>query len=289
MDSYTSFFRSLLAGDGDSTITPRDWQIELAENSVIANRLISIPTGFGKTLGVLGAWLYNRLRCRNEDSPRRYQWPHRLVWCLPMRTLVEQTVDVARSIVEPFGIKVHTLMGGAECEDWHLYPQEDAILVGTQDMLISRAINRGYGASPARWPMYFALLNNDCLWVLDEIQLMDVALITTAQMQYFRQEDRPKTWQPAYSWWMSATLQPEWLVSVDNQCFVSSMANEVLRLTENDCVSPLWSEVTKPISLVTAADAKAEAELIVDNYQQLPQGSRSVLAVLNTVDKAVEV
>ena len=37
---------------------------------------------------------------------------------------------------------------------------------------LSRALNRGYGMSRYRWPMHFGLLNNDCLWVLDETQLM---------------------------------------------------------------------------------------------------------------------
>src|SRR5207237_3567239 len=37
------------------------------------------------------------------------------------------------------------------------------------------AINRGYGMSRYRWPMHFGSLNNDCLWVMDETQLMGVA------------------------------------------------------------------------------------------------------------------
>ena len=62
------------------------------------------------------------------------------------------------------------LMGGEEPDecrrDWDLHPEKPAILVGTQDMLISRALNRGYGMSRYRWPMHFGLLNTDCLWVL---------------------------------------------------------------------------------------------------------------------------
>ena len=41
-------------------------------------------------------------------------------------------------------------------------PKRPAILIGTQDMLLSRALNRGYGMSRYRWPMHFGLLNNDC-------------------------------------------------------------------------------------------------------------------------------
>ena len=62
---------------------PYEWQKEIAEHVKMGNALIRIPTGFGKTLGVLSAWLWNRME-RKDDS-----WPRRLVWCLPMRVLVE--------------------------------------------------------------------------------------------------------------------------------------------------------------------------------------------------------
>jgi len=41
-------------------------------------------------------------------------------------------------------------------------------------MLLSRALNRGYGIGRARWPLEFGLLSHDTLWVMDEVQLMDV-------------------------------------------------------------------------------------------------------------------
>jgi CRISPR-associated endonuclease/helicase Cas3 len=63
------------------------WQSDLAADPTCRNRLIRIPTGLGKTEGVLAAWSYYRL-CRGDDS-----WPRRLVWCLPMRVLVE-SIDV---------------------------------------------------------------------------------------------------------------------------------------------------------------------------------------------------
>ena len=66
-------------------------------------------------------------------------------------------------------------MGGADAGGWHLYPEADAVLIGTQDMLLSRAMNRGYASPRARWPMEFGLLNQDALWVMDEVQLMDAA------------------------------------------------------------------------------------------------------------------
>src|SRR3972149_6857789 len=64
-----------------------------------------------------------------------------------------------------------------------------------------------------RWPMHFGLLNNDCLWVLDEIQLMGTGLATSTQLQAFRES--LGTFGTVKTVWMSATLLPGWLASVD--------------------------------------------------------------------------
>ncbi len=72
-------------------------------------------------------------------------------------------------------------------------------------MLLSRALNRGYRMSRYRWPIHFGLLNNDCLWVMDEVQLMGSGLWATAQLDWMRR-DRFKSFKPCVSWWMSATL-----------------------------------------------------------------------------------
>jgi CRISPR-associated endonuclease/helicase Cas3 len=187
MDTGFSMFFSDHAGG-----TPYDWQTVLGRDDMCRNRLIHVPTGMGKTLGVLAAWLRHRVNLQNPA------WPRRLVWCLPMRSLVEQTVEEARRLATPLGVPVHALMGGEAPGDWHLHPETTAILVGTQDMLLSRALNRGYASPRARWPMEFGLLNSDCLWVMDEVQLMDIGLATTAQLQQFREEDSAKTPRPSY-------------------------------------------------------------------------------------------
>ncbi len=111
-------------------------------------------------------------------------------------------------------IAVTVLMGG-ECKDeWDLYPERDAIIIGTQDMLLSRALNRGYGMSRYRWPVHFGLLNNDCLWVMDEVQLMGVGVETSAQMQAFcRSFGTINTVQYI---WMSATVGDKQLDTVDH-------------------------------------------------------------------------
>ena len=94
------------------------------------------------------------------------------------------------SVWPDLNVEVFTLMGGEVEEGWELYPEKPAILVSTQDMLLSRALNHGYGMSRYKWPTHFGLLNNDCLWVCDEVQLMRSGLATTTQMQAFREQFR---------------------------------------------------------------------------------------------------
>lgn len=217
MTDFPAFFQAAT----NPQRSPYDYQQRLA-SLPCESRLIHIPTGLGKTAAVILAWLWNRV---HKADPA---WPRRLVYCLPMRTLVEQTRDEAQKWVdELFDQKliskkprVVILMGGEEpgedAKDWDLYPEDDAIIIGTQDMLLSRALNRGYGMSRYRWPMHFGLLNNDCLWVLDETQLMGVAVETSAQLDGFR---HLKAWlreSPSPSWWMSATLEDSRLATVDH-------------------------------------------------------------------------
>jgi CRISPR-associated endonuclease/helicase Cas3 len=153
---------------------PRPWQEKLAMSSICRDQLIRIPTGLGKTEGVLAAWSFHRLY-RADD-----RWPRRLIWCLPMRVLVEQTEQVASELVkrmpEATRPAVHVAMGGEDACEWFLCPERPAIIIGTQDMLLSRALNRGYGCPRSRWPMEFGLVNHDALWIMDEVQLMDVGL-----------------------------------------------------------------------------------------------------------------
>ena len=174
--------------------------------------LIDIPAGFGKTGAVVLAWLWNRVLKRRAD------WPRRLVYCLPMRTLVEQTIGNADRWLKRLELSnevgLHVLMGGEDAGDWDIHPERDAVLVGTQDMLLSRALNRGYGMSRYRWPMHFGLLNNDCLWVMDEVQLMGPGLWTSAQLDWMR-NDRFKSLKPCVTWWMSATIRPKFLETPD--------------------------------------------------------------------------
>lgn len=270
---YSQFFSARCDGR-----TPYFWQRKLGEDSEIRNRLISIPTGFGKTLGVAFAWIYQRVVRQNPS------WPRRLVWCLPMRTLVEQTAEILSKVTKDLSLSVNILMGGSDAGNYHLEPEKEAIFVGTQDMLISRALNRGYGTARARWPMEFALLNNDCLWVFDEIQLMDVSLITSVQMQQFRNEDYAKTSRPCYSWWMSATLQPEWFETPEAHDMLKTLKQDILTMQKEDETQPLWGQ-TKHIKLQTMQSENETSKLVFE----CAHTRGTVLLIVNTVKRAIAI
>ena len=236
-------------------------------------------------MALLG-WLW---RLRFAEDAVQQATPRRLVYCLPMRVLVEQTRDSVKGWLVNLGLadqaQVYVLMGGEESEDWDIHPEKPAILIGTQDMLLSRALNRGYGMSRYRWPMHFGLLNNDCLWIFDEVQLMDVGVATSAQLEGFRAS--MGAFGPTRSIWMSATLDESWLEAVD---FPKEQLGLRLELDEqdhqNEHVKRLWT-APKPLSKSNAVmgDVAGYADEIATAHRP---GTRT-LAVFNTVKRAVGV
>lgn len=313
LDPYQRFFEKATGHE------PYHYQVRLAMDEQIPD-LVWIPTGLGKTAAMVLAWIWRR---RYACAAIRSATPRRLVYCLPMRVLVEQTFEncvrwldrlkllagtaqwddqrpASLKQYEPTlasydhqasgpaydrsmpPIAVHVLMGGEEMTDWDFYPEQDAILIGTQDMLLSRALNRGYAMSRYRWPVQFGLLNNDCLWVIDEIQLMGSGLATSAQLQAFRHQ----LWPPAcacQSVWMSATLDPGWLRTVDfNSASLRTLKLEAadLRIQEVD----RRFRAKKPIERAEhlANDPRGLAEEIAQAHRP---GTRT-LVVVNTVRRA---
>ena len=244
---------------------------------------VNVPTGVGKTASAFFSWLWRR---RFAPDPVRSQTPRRLVYCLPMRVLVEQTQDRIADWVNRLGltdeIGVHVLMGGEEGGDWDLYPERDLALIGTQDMLLSRALNRGYGMSRYRWPMEYGLLNNDCLWVLDEVQLMGNGLATTTQLQAFR--EKLGTLGPAHTIWMSATLDRDWLRTVDLDPEDNS---ETIELSQEDSKRVRnVIRAPKPLRMARATSDQTK-ELAAEILKAHRLASRTIV-ILNTVRRAVD-
>lgn len=283
---FEAFFKS---GSGGNK--PRPCQIRLAEDPWPETWVV--PTGFGKTAGVLAAWLWKIAR-HDADTPRR------LVYCLPMRTLVEQTESAAKVWLEgakaEFGLEIEfdVLMGGRSegrrrPPGWIMNPERPAILLGTQDILVSAALMRGYGTSRYRWPVDFALLNNDALWVFDEVQLTGASLPTSAQLEAFRRKFGAG--RNCRTLWMSATLDPAWLKTVD---FTPADKYRPHDLTEADLAeaSHLWTAKKSLTRLdIGSADLgkkaeKAYAAALANQIIERAKPSTNTIVFLNTVRRA---
>jgi len=268
-------------------VPPYPYQTRLAHAASLPKLLIA-PTGAGKTeAAVLAAWLWRRRHA--EDEVRR-ETPRRLVYCLPMRTLVEQTYERVSRWLATTGlsdsIPVTMLMGGQEHQEWYLHPESDQVLIGTQDMLLSRVLNRGYAASPFRWPWEFGLLNNDCLWVVDEVQLMGNGLPTTAQLQAFRNQLGVAV--QCQTLWMSATVAPDWLGTVD---FPAPTEDSILTLDSTDLESPELLARQEAVKTLSRLDAPRkgphyDTAAVARSLQQLHKPGGLTLVVVNTVARA---
>ncbi len=283
--TYESFFKDLTGHD------PFPYQVRLSERAW--PEVVDVPTGLGKTQAVIAAWLFRQLRGDTQTG-------RRLVYCLPMRTLVEQTRGVAEELCRrsenqfrSCGAQpptVHTLMGGFLDQEWELEPDCPAILIGTQDMLLSRALARGYGMSRYKWPVQFGLLHSDCLWVLDETQLMGVGVETSAQLDAFRRT--LGTFGPSHTIWMSATLGRSQIETVDHPRPQSGFLTE--SLDNRDFKHPIVELRTGARKSLSRADTRlslASRESYIQKVATLALESHRAsggltLVVLNRVDRA---
>lgn len=278
---YDGFFSHLTGG-----LEPFPYQRRLGEHGL--PELLEVPTGAGKTLGVLAAWLY-RLN-RHPDPHVRERTPRRLAYTLPMRVLVEQVADVAFELVarlEPHEkVGVHVVMGGEgrQANAWRATPDRPAIFVGTQDMLLSRALNRAYGESRFVAPIDFGMLNADTHWVFDEVQLMGAALPNSRQLEGMRRHFG--TAAPCASTWMSATVDPTRLATVD----LPDLPDPVT-LEEDDRTGSLRTRLEGSRRVerldIDARDKSYSSDLAA-GILDVHRAETRTIVVLNTVRRATE-
>lgn len=264
---------------------PYRYQARIADEGL--PEVLAVPTGTGKTAAAVLPWLWRRRF--HPDTAVRTETPHWLVVCLPMRVLTEQTERSVKHWLRELGLSeqvlVHVVMGGEASGGRALrdHPDRDAVLIGTLDMLLSRALNRGFGASRASWPIDFGLLHNGCHWVFDEVQLMGPALETSRQLAGFRRELGVVL--PTSSTWMSATVPPERLLTVDND-----EPFEPLELTEEDVSGPLHLRLGAVKTLVRLSlDPKDERKRATELARALTGAHRPgtlTIAVHNTIKSA---
>jgi CRISPR-associated endonuclease/helicase Cas3 len=273
-DSFDGFFERATGH------RPYPFQRRLAEGGLPA--VLRAPTGAGKTAAAVLPWLFRRTAA--SASAVRRSTPSRLAVALPMRSLVEQTVGEVRDWVARLGlhesVAVAHLLGGETARDtgWRLRPSDPVVLIGTIDMLLSRALNRGYAMGKGSWPIDFGLVGNDIQWVFDEVQLMGPALPTSRQLQAFR--DAIGTYGPTRSMWMSATIELSQLATVDAP---TPSRADVAELSDDDLAHPVLLQRLAAVRKIAHLPDGEEVPAAVGRLHR--PGTRTIV-VHNTVRRA---
>lgn len=217
--------------------------------------VVSAPTGAGKESGAVLPWLYGHTY--------ELDVPSRLIYCLPTRSLVDQVHSNIKTLASASGldIAVHCLKGGLIEHGYEDRLVGKAVIIGTQDQLLTRALNRGYSVPWSQRPKHAAALNNDCRWVLDETQLMGVGYPTAIQLHQLRRQ--LGTYGKVELAVMSATINLHPLSKYDCDY-------EEFRLLDEDYNHPyLGPKLTKqkPLSCTTIQTEREIAELAIANHQ----------------------
>ncbi|ABK76792.1 helicase [Cenarchaeum symbiosum A] len=275
MPDFASFFTT-------ATKHPRGpfpYQEKLAYTSFgeIPDTLI-LPAGSGRTeAAVLSLWLW-RIYCREPGIPRR------LVYCLPSGALVEQIASRARGWLWNLKwnkkVDVRYFMGGSEGYASNIDLAKPCIMIGTQDILLSGALNHMYGQRAGIFPVAAAMLNNDSIWIMDEAQTMGAGLGTSLQLDTFRRICG--TFGPSKSVWISAIAGA--LGTIDNP----GKNRAVFRPGEEDLRGELGRRVNaartiRRIDLPTRDGMYTEAD--AKKMLGLREGG-SMAIILNTIDRA---
>jgi CRISPR-associated endonuclease/helicase Cas3 len=286
--TFSRFVEYATATDNAPGVLPYRYQEQLAELGL--PELLRVPTGAGKTLAAVLPWLWRLTEY--PDPVVRASEANWLVYVLPMRALVEQTVAEVRGWLSALGmtdqIGLHVLMGGEDRDDaaWQLHPERSAVFVGTQDMVLSRLLMRGYGESRAMWPVSFGLLHNvGVQFVFDETQLMGPALPTSVQLQALR--ERFGTGAPSRTMWMSATLDPAELITFDRP--VAPTARELPEEDVRGALTTVLAAGRQVARAVVPQDSVGYPMGVATLARSRHQPGTRTLVVLNQVQRAEKV
>jgi len=275
MQTFDKFFLSATGS------TPHGYQSRIARDGLPA--VLEAPTGTGKT-GIILAWLWRLLSAEHGKST-----PRRLIFALPQRSLVDQVFREAEKWLANLDlttdeVALHMVMGGRGDSQWQWRQDmgKPAIVVGTVDSLVSKALNRGYGIGRAIYPVDFALVTNGAHWVIDEIQLCRESTTTLRQLAAFA--EMYKTAESFGLTCMSATVKRGLLETVDNPVLQTQMTiSPEERIGELAVRLDAKRTIRKLAALPGIYKAIAKAALDLHRQGEL------TLVVLNTVDAAKEV
>jgi CRISPR-associated endonuclease/helicase Cas3 len=178
--------------------TPDARQTAIATEGLPAE--LTTPIGADQAATAVLPWLFRRLVRSPESTPRR------LVYVLPAHSFPELVLARIGEWLGRLGrgdeVGVHLLAGAVRSGGWLRHPERTAILVGTHDLLLSRALMRGFADSQRTAAVTYGLLHNDAQWVFEAAQLLGPGLPTSVRLQEMR--DALGTSAPSATLWMSS-------------------------------------------------------------------------------------
>lgn len=269
--TFTDKFNAIFEQD------PFPWQQALYERFAAGDipGLVNLPTGLGKT-SIVALWLLARYAGANV--------PRRLVYVVNRRTVVDQTTREVERLVANLSAAgfsetpaVSTLRGQyVDNREWSADPSRAAVVCGTVDMIGSRLLFSGYGASFRTRPLYAGFLGQDALFVHDEAHLEPAFQKVLEKVEGVQRSDRDP-W-PIRVMALSATSR-------------SNGATEPFGLTEHDRVHPVVRKRVhsrKALQLVRHGE-KDLPSVVAERALSFLESKRAILVFLRTVDDVTKV
>jgi len=119
---------------------------------------------------------------------------------------------------------------------------------------------------------------------MDEVQLMANGLPTSTQLAGLR--NKLETYGPAHSLWMSATVQPQWLATVDH---LEPSSSQVMELEQDDMTSSglrRRHNARKMVSEISIANNNQYPRKMAELIEGTHKPDTLTLAIFNTVERA---
>jgi CRISPR-associated endonuclease/helicase Cas3 len=244
--------------------------------------VVQTPAGAGKT-GVILAWLWRRLY-----GPDPGRTPRRLIYALPQRSLTEQVSGQVRAWLANLGltdeIALYVAMGARwETQgEWRDDLHQPAIVVGTTDVLVSKALLRAFDLPPALFPIDFALTTNGAHWIIDEPQLSPQTTTTLRQLAGFAA--RLGTAEPFGLTCLSAAAPDELLLTPDNP-----QIEKAIQILDIERTGALATRLTAVRAVRRLPPDPGDYQAIASAVRDRHRPGTLTLVVTNTVDAAQRV